>query len=233
MDLATIGKIIELIESHGLSLVLLILLLVTFVIPWVVKMQKYYESGRNEGHEESEYIDEIIDLESGIIESLGQLAVEMDGQWATLWQFHNGTSSVDGVPFVKMSITHEFTAGSVRPRFELYQGIPISVFVDAITAIRVEGYLEVDSSSQFKSLVNSYKRDGINHAILIPVKNTAGKMVGILSVAYSKARRVSHTEERKQAMQNSAIGISIQLSQLASFRKRLTRRKDDTNHIGE
>jgi hypothetical protein len=229
MNLVEINALIDTIETHGLSLVLLILLLVTFVIPWIVKMQKYYDSGRGGGHEESEYIDEIIDLERDVIESLGQTAVDMDSQWATLWQFHNGVSSVDGVPFVRMSITHEFTTGDVKPRLDLYQAIPISVFIDAITAIRMSGYLEVDLASQFKSLVNSYKRDGIHHAILVPVKNSTGKIVGVLSVAYAGSRKFTNPEERKRVMQDHATCIAMQLSQLASFRKRLTRRKDDSS----
>lgn len=223
MDFENVRKWLELIENHGLSLVLLLVIVFLWFVPWVKDLQtKSKKMGATDDHP----LTRTIEIENNITTILAQISKDFECQWATVWQFHNGMLSAGGVPFMKMSVTHEFSVAGVVPRLELYQGIPISVFIDAIKDVEKDGCLHVNMKSKFASIVNSYKRDGVKSGYFVRINSTKGTMIGILSISYNNTYK-KHDLERIAELKVYSARIAAHLEELASYYKHPRRREND------
>jgi hypothetical protein len=208
------------IENHGLSLVLLSALIVFYFIPWIKGMIRKVE---NVG---ADKLGRTIELERVITLILAQVANEFNCQWAVLWQFHNGSLSASKVPFMRMSVTHEWVAGGHNPRSEMYQSIPISVFIDGVSVIQKKGNLFVTLDSHYPAIVNSYKRDGVTCGIFTRVNDNNGNMMGVLSISFTTPHDEFSTEQIHK-LDIYGVRLASLLEQLAIDYKHPRRRSND------
>jgi hypothetical protein len=207
MTIDELRSLMLLIENHGFTLILLIAVLVWIVYPILQRGLK--------PHPDVHTLEQAIEIEKTIVSVLAQIADEFGAQWSVLWQFHNGAVSVAKVPFVFMSVTHEYSAAGMLPRGPMYKGIPISVFASAVAAIVEKGHLVVTLKSPFQAIVSSYKRDGVKSGVFTRIRSSKGALMGVLSISYSKNRRYP-TEKEIADLQVYAARLASLLEQLVS-----------------
>ena len=215
----------KLFNEYGWPSILFLMLLFLWFIPWVKSIKN--KSEKNEG--QAEYLQKtILGIESDINKILAQIGQELKCQWAVLWQFHNGTMSLGGVPFIKMSVTHEFVAVDYAPRADIYQGMPISVFIDAVIDVQEKGFLKVDlQDKKYQSVVNSYKRDGVGCGYIVSVEDTNSQMLGLLSMTWKMEAMNDLSEAHITSIKGYSARLSMLLRQLSSLFKVPQRRWDD------
>jgi hypothetical protein len=185
----TIHQILLEIEQHGLPLVMLVMIIVVWFIPWVKTMQAPQKREAPTALEVEQFEKTVIyDME--ITQLLTDLIKEFGAQWAVLWQFHNGVISTAGVPFMKMSVTHEATAPNFEARGAPYINIPISIFSDALAALQKQCVLYISMDSKFTSITGIFKRENVHHGYYIRVLNEKERMIAVLSLTYAKSHKI-------------------------------------------
>jgi hypothetical protein len=221
-----IEYVFSLIDRYGIPLVFLVYIVWKWLTPWIKHLQDRNEKLEDEGKEIS-HLDEVISVENCITEVLAQTAHLFDAQWVTLWQLHNGTVSVDNIPFIRMSVTHEFVATGFEPRLPNYQNIPISVFAKELIALRRDKVLFVAyDSPEYPAVANSYVRDGLNHGAFVCINNSRGNLIGVMSIGWHDASDVL-TASQVVEFQAFSVRASILLAQLATYRHAPHRRVSD------
>lgn len=126
---------LELIKEFGLPLVLLVLGIFWLkpkfdrIINLVIDMAERPRADENHSTLES-----IIDFDSSINSLLREALVELNADWAQLWQFHNGMYGIGGTrcPFLRVSITHEVLSIGTQSMYTMFQNIPTAFLGDAI-----------------------------------------------------------------------------------------------------
>lgn len=218
----SIEMFFDLIDRYGIPLVFLVYIVWKWFTPWVKHLQKI----ENQGGEVSQ-LDDMITVENCVVELLAQAAHLFGAQWVILWQLHNGTVSVDNIPFIRMSITHEFADVGFAPRLPNYQNIPISVFVKELTTLRKEEVLFVSTKSdEYPAVANSYIRDGLSNGAFVSVNNARGNLIGVLSVGWNKQGE-TFSESQIASLKTFSSRASILLAQLATYRHAPHRRTSD------
>lgn len=211
MNLESLHELIDIADTHGLSMLLLLALLFMYLIPRFKKLEKRAELKADD----TEHMEAIVRLEKEIIAILAQVANEVGCQSAVLWQFHNGTYSTYGIPFIFMSITHEFSVPNFTPRADLYQKIPQSVFIDVIEQLLEHHYVRLDRKMSSAAIKNSYIRDGVECGYGLRVNGANSKMIGILCVTFSKKRVLK--ESQIVALQGYSARISMLLAEMKAY----------------
>jgi hypothetical protein len=221
-----IHELISIIEQHGLSLVALIVLVVFVLWPWVKGWKQRAEKAAETNETISaDNLELSIAAEVEIMNILAMVASSLGAQWAVLWQFHNGIVTSAEIPFMKLSVTNEFAEEGKNLRGSNYQGIPISVFLDAVMEVKDKTFIKVCLDSQYKSIVNSYKGDGVECGYLFRVNGIRGAMVGILSVSFDKPFEL--TIEKIEEAKGMSARLSMVLARLSSSLLKYHRRSDD------
>ncbi len=220
MNINNIEVILKLIEKYGLSLVLLVVVVFTWIIPEIKRMRD------RDNHDGNKRLEKTLVIEQSIVNVLNQTINDLNCQWAVVWQFHNGMLSAARVPFMKMSVTHEATANEVISRGESYQGIPIAVFIDAVMAVIENGVLHINLYCPYQSVVNSYKRDGVASGNLAVLKDIKDNTMGILSISY-KDRTTPLNNEELEKFKEASVRVSVLLEELAQAYRHPRRRSYD------
>jgi hypothetical protein len=188
----TIDPILNMIENHGLSLVLLIFMISFWFIPWVKRLNKKeeivddYQAIIDRRESQQALTEKIFKADSEINCILSEMLAHYEAQWVTLWQFHNGVNSIAGVPFLKISATHERTSIFVSPKAHMFKDMPVSLFLDD-NAYLIEK--EVSSLSLIDNKVNSAIRNlmASNNAkkmFIGIVRGVNGGLIGAITMAF-------------------------------------------------
>jgi len=123
-------------------------------------------------------------------------------------------------------VTHDTSASGFAPRGDLYQAIPISVFIDAIVEIVDHGFLYVNTESKYRSIANSYIRDGVASGNFVPLMDTRRNIMGVLSISFSE-RKDKLTDEERKKLQEFSVRIAYLLEDLAVAYRHPRRRAVD------
>jgi len=223
MDIKILEQWLILFNTYGWPAVMFIFIIIVWFIPWVKKMQS--RDTVVASVDKKEEVERMSNFEIEITNILTEAGKDVDADWAVLWQFHNGTNTVAGLPFIKMSVTNEYAKYGVTPRSEKYQGIPIGVFADAVARIETDGFLRVDLNSEYKAIANSYKTDGVECGYLFRINNVQGNFVGILSVSYRSC--VDLNESQINIVKGYGARIAMTMVAMAATFSPRNRRKGD------
>jgi hypothetical protein len=209
----TVHEIILEIEQHGISLVMLIMIIVLWFIPWVKTMQEKSKREASPTDKEAKMFEDTVVFDMQITGILEELVKEFDAQWVVLWQFHNGVISTAGVPFMKMSVTHETAAPNYGTRGAPYVNIPISIFSEVLAALQKKCFLYVTADGKYSTMTAIYKKEEVNHGYYIKVTNERGSLIAVLSITYSTDTLIKDADIPK--VKTYANRIAIMLGQLA------------------
>lgn len=223
MTIEIIDPIVHSIEEHGLSLVLLIFIIVYWFVPWVKRLTKKeeteneYQAILDRRESQQNFTTKIFKADSEINIILTEMLAHYEAQWVTLWQFHNGVNSIAGVPFLKISATHERTSNTVSPKAQMFKDMPVSLFLDD-NAYLIEK--EVASLSVYDNSVNSAIRNlmatnNANKMFIGIVRGVNGCLIGIITMAF--VNNVWLSDEDYCQIRSYSSRAAIALSNLVSL----------------
>jgi hypothetical protein len=216
MTLETFDMIMKQIEEHGWAPALFLGLLFFWFIPWVKKMQAERDKPTivEVADKDLEEMEQVIHLDAAIQVLLEEIRTELNSHWVDLWQFHNGVRSITGVPFLKMSVTHEAFSKDFDPRLGPYVNIPIGIFSDVLIDVQQHGIVPVNLQSRYTAIVNIYQREGVKYGLYTRVSNASGKMIGVVSVTFARMP-TEHEMPDYEKLHSYAGRISMLLAQLS------------------
>lgn len=219
----SIDPILNLIEEHGLSLVLLVFMIIFWFVPWVKRLNKKeeivdeYQAMIDKRESQQALTEKIFKADSEINILIAEMLAHYSAQWVTLWQFHNGVNSIAGVPFLKISATHERTSTTVSPKAHMFKDMPVSLFLDD-NAYLIEK--EVSSLSLFDEKVNSAIRNlmGTNQCqkmFIGIVRGVNGGLIGVITMAFLQDTWL--TDEDYGLIRSYSSRAAIALSNLVTL----------------
>ena len=192
MNAANIDPIIHLIETHGLSLVLLVLMITFWFVPWVQKLSSKddlsdeYQSLIEKREESQAFTEKVFKADAEINIIISEMLHHYAAQWVTLWQFHNGVNSIAGVPFLKISATHERTAANVNPKAYLFKEMPVSLFLDNSSTLVDKEVMSIsvcdcNANAAIRNLMSS---SDIKKSFIGIVRGVNGGLIGVITMGF-------------------------------------------------
>lgn len=234
MDFKTLADILALIEKHGLSLVLLIFMGIYWFIPWIKRLQKKedenddYDLILQQREREQELVGKILAADSEINVLLCEMLEHFEAQWTTLWQFHNGISSIGGVPFLKISATHERTTPDVTSLAHLYKDMPVSLFLDEKTSTfdkEIMSVYLVDPATN-SAIKNIMRSAGISKTFIGTIRGLNGGLLGVITLSFRGEIWLSDEEYGQIRSYSSRAAIALSnLVSLTDESKKLNKAK--------
>lgn len=210
----TIEQVLTLIDHYGLPLIILVMLAV-WIRPKLDRVIDNYIGGR-EKHAEVKQAEfaAVVRMDSELNNILNEMLYFFKADWTMCWQFHNSVYSITGIPYLKISATHEATRQ--RSLASQYQGMPLSLFADN-NALLLKGEIAMVNSKTHGNVAirNAMKEVGITTTLMCPVKNVHGAPIGVVSLAYINDCEL--TERQTDALRDFASRIAIVLEQMATI----------------
>lgn len=232
-----IQTIAKLIDTYGLSLVLLVAILLFLnrkVVPkldqlWDLFIGKAVKEEEEDLRDKDKHLRELLegDNETNLI--LRDAMIRNGSCRVAIWQFHNGVRSLGGIPFLRLSITHEQT--DISPVMSLYQNIPLSLYSNVISALLTKNYLILQRDEpEYETMKLMMKDTGVCTKIFLPIKDYRGKLYGAISFAWLESRKL--TLEEVEDLTEIVNRVSIVLETMDKNikfedRRNYGRRKDD------
>ena len=137
-------------------------------------------------------------IEQQINDYLKELQLKLDACRVSLVRFHNGNKGMDGLSFLKMSMTNEVVKLGVSPIMQEFQNYFRSFLAYWVRQLEKTGYCLIDDVEDLKeedsTMYNYLKSRGVKSKAGIAIKNTAGINIGFICVEYVNKRAVNTTE---------------------------------------
>ncbi len=213
---------LQLVERYGLALVLLIIL-VMWLKPkldegWKVLMSRAVTDPPDPHKSMEEIIDIDVDLNALLIEARHDL----DAGFATIWQFHNGATSMSGIPFLKISATHQQVRSGYAAWARVYQNLPVSLFIACksfSTMIKEKGPIVVhkDSPAGDEIITGMLDAHGLSTMYLCSIRDSSGRLVALLSFSYVRK------QEMTPAQACIMVDYTTRISVLLEIQSRVTK----------
>ncbi len=121
-----------------------------------------------------------------------------------IYEFHNGNSSLYGLPFFKMSCIHEISSRGGYPtlRGKNHINLPLHMFDDFIYYLWTHGYYITQdiskSSEEYRSLEEFTKYSNVKSLFIKAIKNTDGFLAGFVVAEYEYVDTFEEDESRKK-----------------------------------
>ena len=161
-SLKWIDKALALLNKYSAKKVLqaiLVVFLVIFLGIFAFKPESIfqsYEDFREQTH--SERMDKRTDVTPQIQEELDKFRKQYDISWAAVWEFHNNTNNLDGLPFIFVSLNYESRNPALIPIAEQFDDVRVSLY-PLVTYLRqndmwygsVDDLLEVDNTAYYRA----------------------------------------------------------------------------------
>jgi len=228
-----VGSVAENIEKYGsnaviLAVFIIILLIVVmyiygsnkkFIETLISNNQSYYEALKKQN---KDLLDKLMDANEQIRnydeKDLASIFVKLDDNLKSICQevqrklkaecvcvyvLHNGTVSIHGLPFFKMSCISEWTrkGSGVSSRIKEHTNLPINLFNDLISGLfqNAEYIIDVDNieNTNFKMFVNGPR---VSKSIFIPIYDDENKMMGFIVADFTN--ELGDDEESIQKVKN-------------------------------
>jgi len=184
-----IATILLFVKQYGLPIVLLLLILY-WMKPkaddlWDVVIERA-RGPTDHGHQDFDKILEIdIDLNMLLVEAMH----EADSDYVTIWQFHNGATSNGGIPFQRISATHQQVRSGLVGWGHDYQNLPTSLFV-ACKAFRemISAHIcakvccdEREGNETMLGILNTHN---IQTMFVCPIRSSSGTLIALITFSY-------------------------------------------------
>ena len=207
-----LGTILDLINKYGLPLVLLVILMI-WIKPkvddvWNLLIGKVSKSD----DKDDECLREIIECENNVNMILHELVLKYKIARAVVWQFHNGVRSITGIPFMRLSITHEYT--TIVPVIQLYQNIPMSFVSNTVQELLDNDYVVVhEGDIQYGASATELKNAQLKTVLYVAIRDPRNCLFGALSLSF--AEDMEFTEDELDEFNHYSYRISAILETMA------------------
>jgi hypothetical protein len=187
---AAIDNLAHMVEQHGISLILLIIILF-WLFPKINFIWKQQVEIR--GRRGNESVEATIKFNIATKALLREAMLNLKADWCTLWQFHNGTYSIgkNHLPFMYLSVTHEVHTPGMKPMLNTFHSIPLAMidtgvlqqFIAQQTVIHIANMSKArDELTGMASLMGDLNA---NTGAMIPIRDEDGLLCAIFSVSFT------------------------------------------------
>lgn len=157
-----IGMIHRFITDYGLKKLVMDLLgvcVVVFVALWI--FQPGIFSNRLDKYREARHAEKMVERMNNtplIQAELDKFRLRTDASWVSIWELHNSTNNLDGMPFLFASLTYESMNPALTPIAEQFDNVRLSLYPLA-SYLRekemwygdVEALKEVDNTAYYRA----------------------------------------------------------------------------------
>lgn len=156
-------------------------------------------------------------IEKSITAELQEITNTLQPTRTLLVRYHNGGKDMNGVSFLKLSVTNECTNRGVAPVMKEYQNQFRSSINEVCFEIDKNGYMNILSKDAIKEkdrgtydlMVAKHVRSTYNYAL----RNATGYIIGFISIIYYEDNAIiEDIDTIKQVMSDKATEISTLLS---------------------
>lgn len=118
---------------------------------------------------------------------LQEMVTKLNSHKIAIFEFHNGGSNSSGLPFQHFSLT-QLRGRLGIPEFNReYDNMHIASAIDFLEQLNENSLIEIngikDIKSSFPILANSFKKQGVNYAIVISLEGVYDK-IGFIVIAF-------------------------------------------------
>jgi hypothetical protein len=136
-------------------------------------------------------LDRMLEVDMDLNALITEALHEIDADYVTIWQFHNGAVSFGGIPFLRISVTHQQIRSGLLGWGHAYQNLPTSLFVAC------RSFQEMIDSRKC-AVVNCAEREGnetimgillaheIKELYVCPVRNSVGTLIALMTFSYTR-----------------------------------------------
>jgi hypothetical protein len=157
-----IGMIHKFITDYGLKKLVMDLLgvcVVVFIALWI--FQPGIFSNRLDKYREARHAEKMVERMNNtplIQAELDKFGLRTDASWVSIWELHNSTNNLDGMPFLFASLTYESMNPALTPIAEQFDNVRLSLYPLA-SYLReremwygdVEALKEVDNTAYYRA----------------------------------------------------------------------------------
>ena len=212
-----IGMIHKFITDYGLKKLVMDLLgvcVVVFVALWI--FQPGIFSNRLDKYREARHAEKMVERMNNtplIQAELDKFRLRTDASWVSIWELHNSTNNLDGMPFLFASLTYESMNPALTPIAEQFDNVRLSLYPLA-SYLReremwygdVEALKEVDNTAYYRAKALGIKYLGFR---LMEIENSPN---AVMSFAFVEGARLPD----ENAMVQDWVRASYKVNSLLS-----------------
>lgn len=190
-----IGTIHKFITDYGLKKLVMDLLgvcVVVFVALWI--FQPGIFSNRLDKYREARHAEKMVERMNNtplIQAELDKFRLRTDASWVSIWELHNSTNNLDGMPFLFASLTYESMNPALTPIAEQFDNVRLSLYPLG-SYLRekemwfgdVEGLKDIDNSAYYRAKALGIKYLGFR---LMEIENSPN---AVMSFAFVEGARL-------------------------------------------
>ena len=217
---ATIGwmeVIHRFIKKNGfkkLVMDLIAVCVVVFVALWIFQPGVF--SNRLDQYREQKHTERMTERMNNtplIQAELDKFRIKTDASWVSIWELHNSTNNLDGMPFLFASLTYESINPVLTPIAEQFDNVRLSLYPlgsylreNEMWFGNVEDLQEVDNSAYYRAKALGIKYLGFR---LMEIEGSPNAM---MSFAYAEGADVMNENELVQNWIMSSYKVNSLLS---------------------
>ena len=199
-----VDKFLKMINKYSVKKILqamLLLFLLVFLGLFTFKPEKIFETYENyRERTHNERMDRRTNNTPLIQNELDNLRVRYNASWVSVWELHNNTNNLDGLPFIFASLNYESMNPGLIPIAEQFDNVRLSLY-PLSTYLRehemwygdVEGLKEIDYSAYYRA-----KALGISY-VGFKLMQVEGAPNAVLSFAYVEGSEMPNMEDFVQS----------------------------------
>lgn len=209
-----LDKIIELISNKGLSLTISIIVIYGAVQLMNIFLEKMKYNLKSKSHDN--LLETRKSIDKHINEALERVMLRTKADRAFVFEFHNGTTSLGGLPFLKMSNTYEVVEAGIKPQKYNLEQLSCSMYDSLLHIILEEDYVLLNINDRNKDIKNIVYEtlivQGIHKTILIKITDVHRRTIGYVGIDYCRKDKDSHGESDIVILNELAIEFGALLS---------------------
>lgn len=184
--------ILTFVKEYGLPLVLLVLLIV-WLKPkadqaWNILMERARGLPPPNPHKG---LDKMLEVDVDLSHMIAEAVHEAESDFVSIWQFHNGAVSFGGIPFLRISVTHQQVRSGFTGWGHNYQNLPTSLFVacasfkDMIETLK-PAVVQCSDSEGNETIIGILKAHDIKTMYVCPVRDSRDVLIALITFSYTE-----------------------------------------------
>ncbi len=212
-----IGMIHKFITDYGLKKLVMDLLgvcVVVFIALWI--FQPGIFSNRLDKYREARHAEKMVERMNNtplIQAELDKFRLRTDASWVSIWELHNSTNNLDGMPFLFASLTYESMNPALTPIAEQFDNVRLSLYPlgsylreNEMWFGDVESLKDIDNSAYYRAKALGIKYLGFR---LMEIENSPN---AVMSFAFVEGARLPDENAMVQDWVMSSYKVNSLLS---------------------
>jgi hypothetical protein len=182
-----VDKVLNLVETQGLAVVIAVLFLYTLFKAINIMLDRLKKKSKEEQH------DILLDVRKKVGEDIEDILnyamLRANACRAYVFEYHNGVTSLGGLPFLKMSNTYEVVNAGVQSNQSTLMDLPCLLYQKLIRALDLNPYVFLnvnDRKEEYGQLVYEMMvEQGVTQAILFRFVDKKNRTAGFVGLDYA------------------------------------------------